>query len=118
MSVRDPKAWMPTDMLDSDKQYFITLHPEDPHAAAASAWEAWAATLESEALVASVSTGAQSISYAKGYSASQSALERASWHRARTKVVSVALGPQYEYRLEDLQVDVIATQHMDPWWEQ
>lgn len=96
MSVRDPKAWMPAEMLDSDKDYFVSLAPTDPHLAAALAWEAWASTLEAEPVVQSVATGAQSATYAKGYSPYANAMERANWHRSRAKVKSVELGPKFQ----------------------
>lgn len=135
MSVRDPKAWMPAEMLDSDKDYFISLSPNDPHMAAAFAWEAWAATLEAKPVVQSVSTGAQSATYAKGYSPYTNAMERATWHRSRAKVKSVPVGPHYVdtasydpnkepdgFDRVDVKPDgtrhrVIDVEQMDPWWE-
>lgn len=129
MSVRDPKAWMPKDMLDADKDYFTTLHPTDPHAAAAAAWEAWAATLDADPTVEKVQTGAQAVWYGKGGSASAAAWDRASFHRARAKVVSVPVGPQYryqdvtngDYEIEYLDEDgnvhkAIPTQTIKHWW--
>jgi hypothetical protein len=95
MSVRDPKAWMPKDMLDADKDYFAHLAPTDAHMAAALAWEAWSSTLDAEPVVQTVSTGAQSATYAKGYSPHQNAQERAAWHRSRAKIKSVAVGPHF-----------------------
>ena len=118
MSVRDPKAWMPKDMLDADKDYFLTEHPNDPHMAAAVAWEAWGAHLADEPIVSGVHTGAQAISYAKGYAAAQSAMERASWHRSRSKVMSVVAGPKYEFTLSEWQGEEIKTVQMTPWWEE
>lgn len=102
MSVLDPKAWMPDGMSVADKDTLIAAHPDDPHRAAAEAWEAWAASLtdpaESGGLGAtSVSTGAQSVGYSDRYGtgAVGDALRRAAWHRSRAKVRSVDLGPQY-----------------------
>jgi hypothetical protein len=133
VSVRDPKAWMPQEMLDSDKNYFISLSPTDPHLAAALAWEAWAATLDAEPVVQSVSTGAQSATYSKGYSKYSNAMERATWHRSRAKIRSVAVGPKFEITGEFAVVegfDVITvdedgnrhreilTEHIDEWWEE
>lgn len=120
MSVFGPKAWMPSDMLDADKDRFVALHPDDPHAAAAAAWEAWAATKAPEPVVGSVATGAQSISYMKGFSEYSACLERADWHRARAKVRSVAVGPLYtrsgNWWVPDDEFDggTIPTEHVGP----
>ena len=102
MSVLDPKAWMPEGMSLADKETLATAHPDDPHLAAALAWEAWAATRHSTGDggsmgAQSVSTGAQSVAFGDGYGSGEQgeALRRAAWHRARSKPRSVDLGPLY-----------------------
>lgn len=90
-------SWMPPGMDPAEKQDFADAYPTDPHAAAAAAWESWAATLTAEPSVASVSTGAQSISYLSGGSDFDVALQRAAWHRARARVSSVEVGGDYAY---------------------
>jgi len=97
VSVRDAKAWMPSDMLEADKTYFLGLHPNDAHAAAAAAWEAWAATLDADGRMQRVQTGAQTVWYEKGTSAASAAMDRAAWHRTRAKISSVPVGPKYVY---------------------
>lgn len=100
MSVRDPRSWMPAEMLTADKNYFLSLHPDDPHAAAAEAWEAWASTLPDgqDSLVQSVTTGAQSITYvAGGASPLKNAQARAIYHRSRSNITSVIVGPNYTW---------------------
>jgi len=129
MSVRSPKAWMPKDMLDADKDYFLSLHENDPHAAAAVAWEAWAATLDAEPTVEKLQTGAQAVWYGKGGSPATAAFDRAAFHRARAKVTSVAVGPKFryqdvggeDYEIEYLDEDgnlhkAIPTQEIRHWW--
>lgn len=103
----DATLWMPKGMDDGEKQEHADAHVGDPHAAAADAWESWAAQLAgAEATgvatdvtqeVASVSTGAQSVSYANGRSTSPSSQARvqAAWHRARSVAESVPAGPQF-----------------------
>lgn len=82
----DPKLWMPPEMDPADKQGYLLAHPDDPHTAAAEAWEAWAATLTVSAPVLSASTGVQSASYGDGGSgAFQEAQARARWHRTRAR---------------------------------
>ncbi len=102
MSVLDPKAWMPDGMTQADKDALIAAHPDDPHRAAAEAWEAWAASLgtaggDGTRGATSVSTGAQSVSYGDSYGGGDvgDALRRAAWHRSRAKPRSVEVGPQY-----------------------
>lgn len=94
----DATLWMPNGMDDGEKADHDAAHPGDPHGAAAAAWESWAAQLGAAATdgpeVVSVSTGAQSVTYARGGTSGQ-ALTRAAWHRARAKAEAVALGPQY-----------------------
>lgn len=92
-----PQAWMPADMLTDEKDHWAGVYPTDFHMAAAVAWESWAGQMaEGEAAaVQSVSTGAQSITYAKGSSRLADALDRANWHRARAKAASVPVGPTY-----------------------
>lgn len=99
MSVLGPKAWMPKDMLDADKDFFIENNPGDPHAAAAEAWEAWAASLDgsNDSPVTHVATGAQSITYASGASPTRNAQARAVYHRARARAKSFELGGPYTY---------------------
>lgn len=103
----DATLWMPSGMDDGEKSEHDANHPGDPHGAAADAWESWAAQLTgAEATgvaadvaqeVASVSTGAQSVSYANGRSTSPSSQARvqAAWHRARSKAESQPVGPEF-----------------------
>lgn len=94
----DPMDWMPEGMDPADKQEYLDAHPDDPHAAAAEAWEAWAASMPPTGAdgVKSVSTGAQSVTYGgNGSGAYGVALSRASWHRTRARVKSVAVGNEY-----------------------
>lgn len=125
-----PKAWMPKDMLDSDKNKFVAQAPTDPHLAAALAWEAWAAVADDTPVVVSVSTGAQTASYGRGFSPHHNAMERAAWHRTRAKLTSVPVGPQYQREgahtegfdkvvemPDGTRHRVIATEHATPWYE-
>lgn len=89
-----PIDWMPP-LLDDARKAEIAAEVSDPHMAAAVAWEEWAATLDVEGAVTSVSTGAQTITYAKGHSPWQAAMDRASWHRSRSSIKSVAFGGRY-----------------------
>lgn len=94
----DPIDWMPEGMDPADKQEYLDAHPDDPHAAAAEAWEAWAASMEPTGAdgVRSVSTGAQSVTYeGNGSGAYGVALSRANWHRTRARVKSVPVGNAY-----------------------
>ena len=99
----DCTAWMPADMDPALKDEFAAAYPDDCHAAAAAAWEHQAATVADDtggtAGVTAVSTGAQSITYRDdgyGSGARGDALRRASYHRSRTRVRSVQVGPSYE----------------------
>lgn len=96
-----PQAWMPPSLSPEEKDAFAAAHPGDPHAAAAAAWEAHAATLAAEPAVAGVSTGAQSITYAKGTSPFADAQARADWHRARSRPYTVAVGGAYGKGIAD-----------------
>lgn len=103
-------------MDDGEKAEHDAAHPGDPHGAAAAAWESWGAQLAGAeassagaapaAGVVSVSTGAQSVTYAEARTARGAALEQAAWHRARAGVLSVEVGPEYgvatevSYRLD------------------
>lgn len=88
-----------------DKTAHDEAHPDDPHAAAAAAWEDWASRLEAAAassaeaavdqVVQSVSTGAQSVTFATAKTTTQTALDRATWHRARARVFTVQVGPEH-----------------------
>lgn len=84
-------------MDPADKAEFVALHPDDPHAAAAAAWEHHAASLPVSTTdgVSSVNTGAQSVSYKHGGGEHDVAIGRANWHRSRAKVRSVAVGPEF-----------------------
>lgn len=106
MTVLSAQAWMPDGMLQADKDALAAAHPDDPHLAAALAWEAWAAAgagvpagqQQGSLGATSVSTGAQSVSYADGYGPGPvgEALRRGAWHRSRAKARSVDLAPLYE----------------------
>lgn len=106
----DATLWMPSGMDSYTKQEHVDAHPDDPHAAAAAAWEDWAAQQEDpdpSTTVASLNTGVQSVTYAGPRSVRAQALERAAWHRARTAVTSVTVGPSFavadeaDYRIDD-----------------
>lgn len=97
--------WMPPGMDPAEKDEFAARF-RDPHAAAAAAWESWAASLAAEPSVASVSTGAQTIAYRGGSSPFDVAMERANWHRARTRVSSVAVGPKFAYGWVESERDI------------
>lgn len=92
----DATTWMPPD-LDADlAQEFADAYPDDPHRAAAEAWEAYAATLTEDAgaPVVSVSTGRQSVTYGPGgASTAAGAMARAAWHRRKARARSVSVGP-------------------------
>lgn len=89
-------AWMPPSLSDEDKQGFADAYPDDPHRAAAAAWESYAASLPvvpGEGAT-SVSTGAQSVSYGPlGGGEYGQAMARADWHRSRARVYSATIGP-------------------------
>jgi hypothetical protein len=98
----DYTAWMPTAMPPEEKQEHADAWPDDPHMAAAVAWESWAAQQqEDEATAAtagirSISTGAQSVTYDGPRTASGRASARAVWHRARARAYSVDVGPTFQ----------------------
>lgn len=54
----------------------------DPHEAAALAWETYAASMEPEPSIRSVTTGVQSVSYDSGGSKWAQAVARAAWHKS------------------------------------
>lgn len=90
-----PQAWMPPSLSPEEKDGFAAAFPNDPHGAAAAAWESYAATLPAEAAVTGVSTGAQSITYAKGSSPFADAQARADFHRARSCPYTTPVGGDY-----------------------
>lgn len=98
----DVTTWMPAGMSSDEKQEHADAHPDDPHAAAAAAWESWAAQQQEDeataalAGVRSVSTGAQSVTYDGPRTASGRAAQRAAWHRARARVYSAQVGPSFQ----------------------
>lgn len=85
----DPIPWMPPDMPEERKQAWRDAYREDPHRAAAQAWEEWAGTLATDPVIQSASTGQQSVTYRDGKSAFTQAEKRAAWHRARAKAYTV-----------------------------
>lgn len=86
----DVTKWMPSGMEQSEKDAYARRWPNDPHRAAAQAWEDWAARMDVAPVIMTASTGAQNVSYAPdGHSAFQDANARARWHRARCKAYSV-----------------------------
>jgi hypothetical protein len=88
--VSDATAWMPPELPEEQKRLYLLEYPDNPHGAAAAAWEDWAGTLPVSAPVLSASTGAQSASYGDGGSSPfQIAQSRARWHRARAKAKAV-----------------------------
>lgn len=92
-----PQAWMPSALTDDEKDAFAEAYPDDPHGAAAAAWESYSATLPIGPTVTGVSTGAQSVSYATGYQEADAAAKRGAWHRARSKTTTVQVGGDYEW---------------------
>lgn len=78
-------VWFPPDL---DEQVAAEIGAaywaDDPHLAAALAWEAYAGTLEPTASVASVNTGAQSVTYSPAAASGPFglAIARAQWHRS------------------------------------
>lgn len=95
-----PFTWMPPSLSDDEKQAWSDANPNDGHAAAAGAWESYAATLPAEPVVAAVSTGAQSVQYRGGGTDAAAAMERANWHRARSRAASVNVSEAYGYGWE------------------
>lgn len=94
----DAMLWMPSGMDEYAKQEYVDLYPDDPHMQAAAAWEDWAAQQEDPepgTVVSSMSTGVQSVTYGGPLTARGSAMERARWHRARARALSVVVGPEY-----------------------
>lgn len=97
----DVTTWMPPGMDQTAKDYWAAQHPNDPHMAAAAAWESWAASNPEDIAsgtgvgVKSVSTGAQSVTYDGPRTVFAQSMERARWHRARARATSVDVGPQY-----------------------
>jgi hypothetical protein len=76
----------------------------DPHEAAALMWEAYAATLPQTPVVASVTTGAQSVAYgaAQPGGAFGLAVARANWHRAqRDTGITAELVAPHPFRHDD-----------------
>jgi hypothetical protein len=101
----DATLWMPSGMDEYAKQEYVDLYPDDPHMQAAAAWEDWAAQQDDpdpDTMVASMSTGVQSVSYAGPRSARGQAMERANWHRARANAASVPVGPEYAVASEEV----------------
>lgn len=107
----DATLWMPAGMDDGEKAEHAAANPDDPHGAAADAWESWASQVEANAassetatvdqIVQSVTTGAQSVTYAQGRTITSQALERATWHRARARAYTVQVGPEHESYPDD-----------------
>jgi hypothetical protein len=97
--VPDVNAWFPPTWEQADIDAALEAYPGDPHRAAADAWDDYAAGLDtaaSSAEVVSVSTGAQSVTYASGSSPFSVATDRADWHRRRANARSVKMGSRYE----------------------
>lgn len=86
-------------MDPAEKLQWQAAAPDDPHMAAALAWESWAAQQDpsdaSTQRPRSVSTGAQSVTYDGPSSTYGAAMERAKFHRARARAYSAELGPTY-----------------------
>lgn len=97
----DVTTWMPPGMDQTAKDYWAAQYPDDPHMAAAAAWESWAASNPEDiasgtgAGVRTVSTGAQSVTYDGPRTVFAQSMERARWHRARARVYSTEVGPQF-----------------------
>lgn len=88
-------AWLPQGMGVEERQFYVEAYPNDPHAAAAHAWESWAVQMETDSGVQSIQTGEQSITYASPSSGPQDAWNRAKWHRARARAYSVEVAPTF-----------------------
>lgn len=107
----DATMWMPKGMDYGEKAEHAAANPDNPHGAAADAWESWSAQLRSRdaaslgaeppTTVASVSTGAQSVSYSEPKDSAALALLEATWHRARARAYSVRVGPSVTYEREE-----------------
>jgi len=96
----DFTVWMPAGMDPAEKAGWAEYAPDDPHLAAALAWESWAAQQDADpaaggGAVRSVSTGAQSVTYDGPRTGYGAAMERARWHRARARAYSAEVGPTY-----------------------
>ena len=90
----DATKLMPSQLDNAVKDELAALYPDDPHRAAAEAWEQYAAMLDAEPELASVSTGQQSVSYAVGSSSYSAAMKRATFHRSRARARSVQVAPE------------------------
>lgn len=104
MATFDSTTWMPPAMDQQAKDYWAAEHPDDPHAAAAAAWESWAAQQAdpdpaTNPTVRSVTTGAQSVTYDGPTTPAGQAMARARWHRARARAYSAEVGPTYDVDL-------------------
>lgn len=111
----DVTTWMPDEMDPDEKSAWAAKYPDDPHRAAGSAWESWAALIKAsgeDVRVASVSTGGQSVSYEMGTSASSRALDVAAWHYARSARLAVR-SPDYN-RTPDTPI----SSFVPPTWRQ
>jgi len=91
----DTAAWFPAGLSQPEIDVYLAEYPDDPHRAAAAAWydNAAAQDLVVEGAVQSVSTGAQSVTYAGGQTLHDAATARGDWHLGRAKVRSVLVGP-------------------------
>ena len=96
----DPTTWMPPDMPPLEKAMWAARYPDDPHRAAACAWESWATSLMAEAgfstagVVTSKSTGGQSVSYDGVLTEYDAANQAAQYHWARVLSAAVS-SPDY-----------------------
>lgn len=87
----DPTTWMPKELPDDIKKAFADQYREDPHRAAAEAWEFYAGQMDPEPGIIRASTGAQNVAYKEALGKFHQAEGRARWHRARMRGRSVAV---------------------------
>lgn len=118
----DGSLWMPAGMDEYARQEHVDAHPDDPHAAAAAAWEDWAAQQEdpdptTAPVIGSMSTGVQSVSYSGARTVKDQALERAAFHRARARVYSAPVGPEFDLWPEVLTPDDSGNEALWHWDE-
>jgi hypothetical protein len=86
-----------------------------PHCVAAMLWEAYAGMLPPSPAVASMSTGAQSVSYAAqgGGSEAGLAMARADWHR----LMCTGTLSSVPLRVAPADDDFLYLQELPGWWE-
>lgn len=87
----DSRKWMPRLLDNAIKDELWALYPDDPHRAAAEAWEQYEATQEPTDQVVSASSGDQSVTYG----ALSGIGKKIAFHRSRQRPLSVPVGPDH-----------------------